>query len=57
MQKLGQHFLKNNAVLRSIAAALEIQSGEAIIEIGPGHGELTTFLAREAERSVAKCLA
>lgn len=41
MRRLGQHFLKNNAVIERIAAALEIKSGETIVEIGPGHGELT----------------
>ena len=54
MQKLGQHFLKNTAALEAIAEALEIKSGEVIIEIGPGHGELTVFLARAAERSGGK---
>lgn len=50
MQKLGQHFLKNKAALKLIAKALVSQSGknegtnETIIEIGPGHGELTNEL-------------
>jgi 16S rRNA (adenine1518-N6/adenine1519-N6)-dimethyltransferase len=48
MQKLGQHFLKNAAVLDAIVNALEIQNGETIIEIGPGHGELTIPLVRAA---------
>ena len=41
MERLGQHFLKNPAVLKKIANALDAQSGETIIEIGAGHGELT----------------
>lgn len=40
-QKLGQHFLINTVKLRAIADALEIKNGDVIIEIGPGHGELT----------------
>jgi len=44
MQNLGQHFLRNSSVLRKIALAVPIKSGETIIEIGPGHGELTKFL-------------
>lgn len=43
-KKLGQHFLKNPAAQKKIAAALAIQTGETVIEIGPGHGELTNKL-------------
>jgi 16S rRNA (adenine1518-N6/adenine1519-N6)-dimethyltransferase len=41
MQKLGQHFLKNDSVVKKIVTALELGAGDAVIEIGPGHGELT----------------
>jgi 16S rRNA (adenine1518-N6/adenine1519-N6)-dimethyltransferase len=46
MQKLGQHFLKNDAVLAKIVDAIAPADGDRIIEIGPGHGELTIPLAR-----------
>jgi len=42
-QKLGQHFLKNKKILRVIAEKVELRAGEIIIEIGPGHGELTEY--------------
>jgi 16S rRNA (adenine1518-N6/adenine1519-N6)-dimethyltransferase len=45
MKKLGQHFLKNKSALRLISGSLEITASEVVIEIGPGHGELTDFLA------------
>jgi len=45
MQKLGQHFLKNDSVIKKIIAALELCEGDTITEIGPGHGELTLPLA------------
>jgi 16S rRNA (adenine1518-N6/adenine1519-N6)-dimethyltransferase len=51
MKNLGQHFLKNTVALQAIADALEVKDGETIIEIGPGHGELTAFLVRATERS------
>lgn len=43
---LGQHFLINKRQLRKFVGALEIKPGDTIIEIGPGHGELTLLLAR-----------
>lgn len=44
MNYLGQHFLKNESALKKIAAALNIQKNDTIIEIGPGRGELTNEL-------------
>ena len=41
---LGQHFLVNKNKIKRIVEALELKSGDTIIEIGPGHGELTTEL-------------
>jgi len=48
MQKLGQHFLKNEAALEKIVAALALANGDRVIEIGPGHGELTVPLVAAA---------
>lgn len=41
---LGQYFLINKGKLREIVEALELKDGDAIIEIGSGHGELTNEL-------------
>ncbi|MDP3729781.1 MAG: rRNA adenine dimethyltransferase family protein [bacterium] len=46
-KKLGQHFLHNQSAIKKIVAALDVQSGETIIEIGPGTGALTFPLAKE----------
>ena len=43
-RRLGQHFLKDRNVLKKITKALEIQSGDFVIEIGPGQGSLTELL-------------
>jgi 16S rRNA (adenine1518-N6/adenine1519-N6)-dimethyltransferase len=43
-QPLGQHFLTNESVLQKIAGALDVRPGEIIVEIGPGHGELTEHI-------------
>ena len=40
-KKWGQHFLRNHAAVEKIAAAVEPQDGEIILEIGPGEGVLT----------------
>jgi 16S rRNA (adenine1518-N6/adenine1519-N6)-dimethyltransferase len=51
-QKLGQHFLINKKVLEKIASALELESGDTAIEIGPGHGELTDKILQMANGKV-----
>ena len=43
-RKLGQHFLKDNKTLEKIARVLDLKNGETVIEVGPGHGELTERL-------------
>lgn len=43
-QRLGQHFLINKGKLQKIVEALDLKSNDTIIEIGPGHGELTNEL-------------
>src|SRR3989338_136505 len=48
MKHLGQHFLKKRSVAKKIVAALELAPGDTVIEIGPGHGELTEVVERES---------
>jgi len=45
-RRLGQHFLKSEGTLQKIARVINAQRGDVIIEVGPGHGELTRFLVR-----------
>lgn len=52
-QKLGQHFLKNKETLSFIALHTNIKEGDTLIEIGPGHGELTNFLLLETQKHKA----
>src|SRR3989344_3651252 len=44
--RLGQHFLKESGYLKRITDSLEINSADTVIEIGPGHGELTEYLIK-----------
>lgn len=52
-QKLGQHFLYNPAWRQRIARTLPPDANTTWLEIGPGHGEMTEFLARHSSRVVA----
>ena len=51
-KKLGQNFLQDSSALEKIAKSAEIQANDCVLEIGPGLGSLTRFLAVSA-RSVA----
>ena len=44
-RSLGQNFLHDQNLARRIVGCLEIQPGDHVIEIGPGLGALTEFLA------------
>jgi 16S rRNA (adenine1518-N6/adenine1519-N6)-dimethyltransferase len=52
-QKLGQHFLSSPAWQQRIARTLPADAGATWLEIGPGHGEMTEFLAQRARRVIA----
>jgi 16S rRNA (adenine1518-N6/adenine1519-N6)-dimethyltransferase len=50
--KLGQHFLVDDTARHAIADALRDASG-TVIEIGPGHGAITSILAGRCTRLIA----
>ena len=52
-QKLGQHFLRNPAILERIAAAVCPRPEPTVVEIGPGRGALTAKLLEKSSRVVA----
>lgn len=52
IKRLGQHFLKDESVLRKTADILEIGQDETVVEIGPGHGELTKYLLQKNPRRI-----
>ncbi|MDD2903124.1 MAG: 16S rRNA (adenine(1518)-N(6)/adenine(1519)-N(6))-dimethyltransferase RsmA [Syntrophales bacterium] len=49
----GQHFLLYPHQAQRIVAALALSGEETVVEIGPGLGALTVFLAQEAGKVVA----
>jgi 16S rRNA (adenine1518-N6/adenine1519-N6)-dimethyltransferase len=50
---LGQNFLQDPLALERIVEAAEIQATDTILEIGPGLGSLTRYLAASAKEVVA----
>lgn len=50
---IGQHFLKNPAIVDSIVAKSYIQKSDIVLEVGPGTGNLTVRLLEQAKRVVA----
>lgn len=53
---LGQHFLHDPTVLRRICEALELETGEQIVEIGPGTGRLTKRLVADFGSACIDCV-
>lgn len=52
-KSLGQHWLKDEKILKEIVDLLETKDGETIVEIGPGKGALTKYLACEPIKLIA----
>ena len=52
-KKYGQNFLIDPHVLEKIIRAARIESGDFIVEVGPGIGTLTQYLAASARQVVA----
>jgi 16S rRNA (adenine1518-N6/adenine1519-N6)-dimethyltransferase len=52
LKSLGQNFLVDQNVIARIIQAADIQPGQAVLEIGPGRGALTGYLADRAGRLV-----
>lgn len=52
-KSLGQHWLRDRNVLAHIADCAELTSDDAVLEIGPGLGTLTSELLRRVKNVVA----
>jgi 16S rRNA (adenine1518-N6/adenine1519-N6)-dimethyltransferase len=49
-KRFGQHFLRDQAVIKRIIASLAPQSSEHLIEIGPGQGALTVPVLKQIKQ-------
>ena len=52
-KKYGQNFLIEPQVLETIVDAAHIQADDCVLEIGPGIGTMTQYLAEQAREVVA----
>ena len=52
-KKYGQNFLIDDSVLKRIVGAAQIKSSDCVLEIGPGIGTMTQYLAERAGKVVA----
>lgn len=50
---LGQHFIKNIAVVHNIVEKAGIKPTDIVLEIGPGNGILTMELLKKAKKVIA----
>lgn len=50
---IGQHFLKNPAVVENIVLKANIRPTDTVLEVGPGTGNLTVKLLEHAKRVIA----
>lgn len=48
-RSLGQNFLVDPNLQRKVVAELELEPGEAVLEVGPGRGELSRHLVGRAD--------
>jgi 16S rRNA (adenine1518-N6/adenine1519-N6)-dimethyltransferase len=49
-KELGQHFLADENILGVIGRLAELDADDVVLEIGPGHGVLTSYLADRVAR-------
>lgn len=52
-KKYGQNFLIDTHILEKIIEASDVNSGDCVLEIGPGIGTMTQYLAENAREVVA----
>jgi 16S rRNA (adenine1518-N6/adenine1519-N6)-dimethyltransferase len=49
----GQHFLVDRNMLNKVIWAAQVEKEDVVLEVGPGLGEMTFALARQAKRVIA----
>ena len=52
-KRLGQHFLIDRNILNKVVRSAGVEKEDVVLEVGPGLGEMTLALAREAKKVIA----
>ncbi len=52
-KRLGQHFLVDRNILNKVIWTARVEKEDAVLEVGPGLGEMTIALACQAKRVIA----
>ncbi len=52
-KRLGQHFLVDRNILNQVIRTAQVEKEDTVLEIGPGLGEMTLALARQAKHVIA----
>ena len=52
-KRLGQHFLVDRNILDKVIRTAQVEKEDIILEVGPGLGEMTRALARQANKVIA----
>ncbi len=52
-KRLGQHFLVDRNILNKVVGAARVGKEDVVLEVGPGLGQMTIALSRQAKRVVA----
>jgi len=52
-KRLGQHFLVDRNILNKVIRTAGVEKEDVVLEVGPGLGEMTLALARQAKKVIA----
>lgn len=52
-KRLGQHFLIDRNILNKVIRSAGVEKEDVVLEVGPGLGEMTLALARQAKKVIA----
>jgi 16S rRNA (adenine1518-N6/adenine1519-N6)-dimethyltransferase len=52
-KRWGQHFLIDRNILNKVIRTAQVEKEDVVLEVGPGLGEMTIALARQAKRVIA----
>lgn len=52
-KRFGQHFLRDQNIIRKIIEGAGVFKEDIVLEIGPGLGDMTSILSQKAERVIA----